>query len=105
MDFIPNPHQKELIDTIKKSKHPIVIERGRSTGHNPFYIGVDMGKKGGDKTAITVVKKRRGGHGDIIFMDEISNWPTYKWHRNPIQWYKWRKIQKGIMKRINENSK
>lgn len=28
------------------------------------------------------------------YIDESSEWPIYKWWRNPIDWYRWRKISK-----------
>lgn len=28
------------------------------------------------------------------FFDEASEWPIYKWWRNPVKWYQWRKLLK-----------
>lgn len=27
-------------------------------------------------------------------IDESSDWPVFKWWRNPIKWYRWRKVMK-----------
>ena len=35
-----------------------------------------------------------------IYYDEISKLPDYKWYRNPIKWYKWRKMMNSITRKI-----
>lgn len=35
----------------------------------------------------------------IVAYSEASDWPIYSWWRNPIKWYKWRKILKSMSKK------
>lgn len=32
------------------------------------------------------------------YIDEAGEWPTFKWWRNPIKWYQWRKVLKTAYK-------
>lgn len=67
-------------------------------------IGIDLGEEGGDKTVI--VHAKMNGHGITkVWFDESANLPDYKWYRNPIKWWQWRKLNKLIerqMKRIKK---
>lgn len=36
----------------------------------------------------------------IMIFDEAANWPEYKWYRNPIKWYKSRKLMKPMERRF-----
>jgi hypothetical protein len=29
-----------------------------------------------------------------IYLDETSDWPLFKWWRNPVLWWQWRKLLK-----------
>jgi hypothetical protein len=35
-----------------------------------------------------------------IWYDEYSEWPNYKWYRNPVKWWKWRKMIKGLTRKL-----
>ena len=68
---------------------------------NKYSIGVDVAKHGGDKTVVAIAK-HNGYGGDVIFIDEVSNWPDYKWYRNPILWWKWHRLMKIVKKSIDK---
>lgn len=59
------------------------------------YIGIDFGEKTGDKTVVAHAKLGKNGIVGIYY-DEYSEMPNYKWYRNPIKWYKWRRMWKII---------
>lgn len=35
------------------------------------------------------------------YIDESSEWPVFKWWRNPIKWYQWRRISKVASRNTN----
>lgn len=88
-EFKLRPYQKEFLDNYKADQTvEIVRRRGRST-----YIGIDMGKKGGDKTAITQLRNKKFS---TIIIDEVGTWPPYKWYWNPIKWFKFNRLMKSL---------
>ena len=40
-----------------------------------------------------------------IYFDEAANLPNYKWYRNPIQWWKWRRLMKYLERQIEKGKK
>ena len=88
--FEPKPFQKELIDHLAKKE----ITKRR----NRFIYGVDMAEKGGDRSVITRAKINGKGEITQIVFDEYADMPIHKWWRNPIKWWKWRKLWKQIDK-------
>lgn len=91
--FEPRSYQKEVYDAIKNRKSlPLLPHRGRST-----FIGYDMARLGSkDRSVITRWKLNGRGEIVIISFDEFDQWPTYKWYRNPIKWWKWRQLFKRV---------
>lgn len=93
-DFKPNPYQKEVFDRIKNEvKIPPLVWRGPGTWR---VMGVDLSEPGGDHTAITYAKMNRRGEIVKVWIDEYATWPVYKWWRNPIKWFRLRKLFKNI---------
>lgn len=65
------------------------------------FVGIDMGEPGGDHgTMVRGIPDGKGGF-TVIAIDEWSTMPDYKWWRNPIQWYKWRRLWKIVEKNSN----
>lgn len=97
-DFKLKPYQKEVFDHIvRKNVVPKMLMRGK-----PTFVGVDMAEKGGDKTSI--VTGIQGRKGEIFIIDEYSTMPDYKWYRNPIKWWKWRRLMKSIWKQMKKDN-
>jgi len=96
-DFEPRPFQKEVLDRIKSEvKVPPMLWPPRA---NRTYYGVDIGEKDGDHTVISRVETNgRGGILSVVF-DEYNSLPDYKWYRNPIKWWEWRRFWHRIAKR------
>lgn len=46
-----------------------------------------------------VSKTANGFQAQRIYFDETAYWPSYKWWRNPIKWYKWRKMMKKLTRK------
>ncbi len=61
-----------------------------------YLIGADFGQKDGDHSVIS--RAKLNGKGEIvkIIFDEFAEMPDWKWYRNPIKWYKWRKLWKSV---------
>jgi len=99
--FSPRPFQKEVIDRITKSGKPLP---SMNWGPMRYHIGIDPASPGGDKTVVSVMARRSGKTktSTLIWVDEMSNFPVYKWYRNPIKWYKWKRIWKKISKQVKE---
>jgi hypothetical protein len=96
-DFEPRPYQKEMLEHAKKGNFFHDTYRLRQLT-NQRAIGIDYGEKDGDKTVIATAKMN--GHGITeIWFDEYANFPDYKWYRNPIKWWKWRRVLKGISRK------
>ncbi len=100
--FEPSPFQKEVFDKIvgqpgrTLKELPYFPRRMGSRSGYPF-IGIDVGQKGGDMTTVVQgVLDDKGGFS-IISIDEWGTMPEYKWYRNPIKWWKFRKLWKKIM--------
>lgn len=95
-EFKPKPYQEAVFKNIKVDKKGVLrpARRGR-----PSYIGVDLAEKGGDKTVIARLRKTPKGVTSIYF-DEYAEMPDYEWWRNPIKWYKWRRLWKRIEKQM-----
>lgn len=89
--FEPHPFQKEVLEHIeKKGTIPPLVWR------RPRFVGVDVGQKDGDKSVIVQgVPDGKGGFS-VISIDEYGTFPDYKWYRNPIKWFKFRKLMKLI---------
>lgn len=34
----------------------------------------------------------------MIYFDEAADMPMYKWYRNPIEWWRWRRLFRTIRK-------
>lgn len=95
--FEPSVFQKEVIAAmhLEKNNYPLDVHRLRQlTGKR--VIGVDLAQEGGDKTSI--IEAIRGKHGEIFIIDEYSSMPDWKWYRNPIKWWQWRKFWKSVVK-------
>ena len=97
-EFEPRPYQEAVFKNIKVDKNGIL--RPRHIGR-PSYIGVDFAKAGGDKTVIdqATVDKKGKMH---IYYDEYSEMPNYKWYRNPIKWWQWRRLMKRLEKQMRQ---
>lgn len=103
-DIEPRIFQKEVIAAaaLKKNNFALDTHRLRQlTGKR--VIGIDLAEKGGDHTSI--VEAIQGKNGDIFIIDEYSNFPNWKWYRNPIKWWKWRKMMKVMDKQIAKGKK
>lgn len=90
--FEPKPYQKNLFHELAKNPKKVSL-----LSRSPSYIGIDIGQKDGDKTTIVRARIRGDGKTKLIF-DEYSELPNYKWWRNPIKWYKWRRTWKIVEK-------
>lgn len=91
-DFEPRPFQREIFEKISSDEKIKPLQWGRRRN----YIGVDLGQPGGDKTVITHATVHKGRV--FMYFDEYSEFPTYKWYRNPIKWYKWHQLWRKIRK-------
>lgn len=95
-EFEPRLFQKEVIEKAyaARNKNPFYeLARPRR-----FHYGIDMGRPGDDKTVIT--RAQINGKGQItgLIFDEFDTFPKWKWYRNPIKWWKWRKLWQKIEK-------
>lgn len=99
-DFQPRPFQKEILDKVMRENPPMPIMRPRGK----YIIGVDPASPGGDKQMVSVMARRSGKTKSttLIWVDEMSSFPVYKWYRNPIKWYKWKKLWKATKKEVQE---
>lgn len=89
-EFEPRPFQKEVFERLKEVDVPPIIFPPRRYRH-PF-IGVDIGTEEGDKSVVVHgIPDKKGGF-TVIAIDEFATFPTYKWWRNPIKWWNWRKL-------------
>lgn len=95
--FEPRPFQKEMFDRMKDEKIVPPLRWGR-----PRYIGVDLATAHGDKSVIMDVRKSKNNQISVVYMDEWGSFPDYKWYRNPIKWWKWRRMWKFIDKQRKE---
>jgi hypothetical protein len=41
----------------------------------------------------------------MIYYDEYTTMPDWKWYRNPVKWWRWRQILKRIEKAIAKGKK
>lgn len=96
-DFEPKPFQNEFYRLVKEAKVPPVLF---PPYRNRTVYGVDMAQKGGDKSVITRAKINGKGQITSIIFDEYSTMPDYKWYRNPIKWWQWRRMWKRIAKQM-----
>jgi len=91
------PYQHEVFKHIQESDKPFpqyFFPRARQMGTR--FVGIDVGQKDGDKSVIVQgVPDGKGGFS-IIAIDEYADFPDYKWYRNPIKWFKFRKVMKII---------
>lgn len=94
-DFKPRRYQQQLMNDITNLKSD-AIRYGRPLAGTHRVMGVDLGEPGGDHTVITHAKMN--GRGEIVkvWIDEYATWPVYKWYRNPIKWFRLRKLFKNI---------
>ena len=91
--FEPRPYQENYFKQLndKQLRELPLMRRGRT------YVGIDLGEKDGDKTVIARATMNGNGITSIVF-DEYADMPDYKWYRNPIKWWKWRRLWKTIEK-------
>lgn len=40
-----------------------------------------------------------------IYYDETATLPDYKWYRNPIKWWQWRRLMKYIDRQMEKGIK
>lgn len=99
-EFKPRAFQKEVFDEIVKTPRKTLLQLPRVKR----YVGVDIGQKGGDKTVIAQFKKTPKGITAIYF-DEYADMPDYRWYRNPIKWWKWRRLWKRIERQAKKAKK
>lgn len=61
------------------------------------YYGIDLAsEKFPDQGAITVSKINDQGQIVSMYIDEYSRIPVYKWYKNPIKWWEWRRLMRSI---------
>jgi hypothetical protein len=95
-DFEPRPFQQGVFKELTKKQlreMPFPPMRGR------MYYGVDLSRENGDKSVIFGAKMDNKGRIVAMHIDEYTNMPDYKWYRNPIKWWKWRRLIKGITRK------
>lgn len=68
------------------------------------YIGVDLATETGDHSAVVVAKKLRNKEIKVVYINEWGEWPSYKWYRNPIKWWKLRRVMKVVESQMSNNS-
>lgn len=96
-EFEPRPYQKEVVEHL--AKKPLVLDTFRLrqlTGS--LVYGVDLAQESGDKNTIVYGKPDGKGGFKVLYIDEYSEMPDYKWYRNPIKWWKWHRMWKTIEK-------
>lgn len=100
----PRLYQREIItaSALREAHHPLGLHRLRHM-NNKRVFGVDLAGEGVDQTIITEAIK--GKNGDIFIIDEYASLPEYKWYRNPIKWWKWRRLMKVIDAQIAKGKK
>ena len=98
--FKPHIFQQEIFKKLMSENPPMPLIRPRGR----YHIGVDPASPGGDKQVVSVMARRMGKtkQTTLIWVDEMSNFPVYKWWRNPIKWYKWKRLWKIIEKKVRE---
>lgn len=96
-NFKPNALQEQVFKELflNRKTGSQLPQIARHPGKRTFY-GYDVAERGGDKTVVTRAKVNSRGQITMVVFDEYMTIPTFKWYRNPIQWWKWRKIMKGI---------
>lgn len=87
------PYQKAVFNEIQKKGYPLPSMR---FGRHPYSVGIDLSEPGGDKSVIAYAQHGKNGIVKIWF-DEYADFPNYKWYRNPIKWWKFRRLWKKIM--------
>lgn len=97
--FEPNVFQKEWLEKASEANFPYLLRpRGR-------FVSIDMGTKEGDKgVAVRGIRGKNGGF-TIVSIDEWGTFPEYKWWKNPIKWWQWRRIMKVIESSSNGRAK
>lgn len=70
-----------------------------------MIYGVDLAKKQGDRSVVVHGKPDGKGDFKIVAIDEFSNLPDYKWYRNPIKWWQWRRLMRHIGKSLAKGKK
>jgi hypothetical protein len=61
-----------------------------------IHYGYDVAEQGGDKTVITRAELNTRGGLTMVTFSEISDIPNYKWYRNPVKWWTWRRFWKKL---------
>lgn len=92
-EFEPREFQKNVFYELAKDPTKVNLLRPRR-----FHVGIDMGKPDGDKSVITRAKINGKGQITQIVFDEYAEYPNWKWYRNPIKWYKWRRLWRIVEK-------
>lgn len=99
-DFEPRVFQREVIERITvKELREIQIPRPRGK----MTYGIDLAEKDGDMNVIATMQTDEKGGITRVWFDEYATLPDYKWYRNPIKWWKWRKMMKTIQKSIDNS--
>jgi hypothetical protein len=102
--YTPRAYQNEFMEFLRKNPEHRTIQRMRQSSSR-VVVGVDFGEPGGDKTVITQAKVNSRGKITKIIFDEYETWPEWKWYKNPIKWYKWRKLMQTIRRKWNGQQK
>lgn len=85
--------QREFIEALKGVDVPVLQwppYRSRYT------IGVDLAEKNGDRSVVVTAKRHREGGVEELYINEWSGSLDFKWYRNPIKWWRCRRIAKII---------
>lgn len=105
MPFVPRPYQKEVIDKILRMS-PEERAKGLQWGRPRYVSGIDFAAPNSkDRTVVSTMKLDGKGGITKIWFDEFSDWPTYKWWRTPIKWYRWRRTMKLLDRNQTKNIK
>jgi hypothetical protein len=92
--FKPRPYQQEALEGLQTRELLYWPRRmGKRSGvmlvnGQPQFVNPEGFKATGTKPQV-----------QNILVDEIGYWPDYKWWRNPIKWYNWRKMMKALTRR------
>lgn len=97
--FELRPYQNDIYKMVKEAKIPPVAWLPYR-----YKIGVDPAAEDGDKSMVIHSEQYSDGVTQIWF-DEASEWPSYKWYRNSIKWWQWRKMMKRLAKDVDELKK
>lgn len=98
-DLEPRPFQKEMFEKMVKVPKDTLLQLPPRPN---YFYGIDY-SKGTDTTVVARAKMNGAGITSIVF-DECAGWPDYKWYRNPIKWWQWRRILKIVEKQTEKHT-